>query len=521
MPPVLERQSARALTVLLIAVAAAACGKPSSQDSRSTPAARSAVPARAESAAPIAVQEDTSAGEPLPLEFQAARGLILGKWTGDLDGMIERRLVRVLTSYSKTFYFVDKGTERGLVYDAFRMFENDLNKSLKNKNVKVHVVIVPVAHDELIPALLDGRGDVVATGTLVNEFRRQQVDFTDPTRTGVSVIPVTGPGAPPVARVEDLAGREVYIRPSMVASQNVERFNAELARKGLPPAKIRPAPEVLADEDILEMVNAGLAPTTLAFDYMADFWKQTFPNLVLNTTAAVKTGGEVAWMVRKGSPRLKEALNGFLARNPQGSAGRNMLFQKYLKNVKYARDATSQAERAKFEQTVSLFRKYGDKYSLDYLLVMAQAYQESQLDQDAKSAVGAVGVMQLMPTTGQEMKVGDIRRLEPNVHAGVKYMRFMIDKYYANAPMDRVDKGLFTFASYNAGPGRIAQLRQRAANRGLDPNKWFNNVEVVAAETIGRETVQYVANIYKYYLAYQMLSQYGQRREAAKMAARK
>jgi len=468
-----------------------------------------------------AFQKDTQEA-PAAVQSQTAAAPILRQWTGDLDGMIERRVIRFLTTYSKTNYFVDKGTQRGLVYDFIRLFEDDLNKKLKNKNIRVHAMILPVSHDDLIPALLEGRGDIVAAGMMITDPRKEQVDFSNPTFTGISVIVVTGPGAPPIARVEDLAGKELYIRMSMVTQQGVKRFNDELAKKGLPPVKIRPAPEVLADEDILEMVNAGLVKATLAFDYIAEFWQQVFPKIVLNRGAAVKTDGQIAMMIRKNSPQIKAELNAFLARYPEGSLQRNMLLQKYLKSVKYAKDATSGTERAKLEQTVAFFRKYGEKYSLDYLLMMAQGYQESQLDQNAKSAVGAIGVMQVMPATGKELGVGDITQLEPNIHAGVKYIRFMIDRYYANEPMDRINKGLFAFASYNAGPGRISQLRKRAAERGLDPNKWFNNVEVVAAESIGRETVQYVANIYKYYLAYQMyMEEQEQRLKAKEEAAKK
>jgi membrane-bound lytic murein transglycosylase MltF len=463
---------------------------------------------------------DETREAPTALQSQTARETITRKWTGDMDGMIQRRIIRVLTAYSKTNYFVDKGTQRGLVYDSFRLFEDDLNKKLKNKNIRVEVFLLPVAHDELIPALLEGRGDIVAAGTMITDPRKEQVDFTNPTRTGVSTIVVTGPGAPPIARIEDLAGKEVYMRASMTTPQGVERFNAELAKKGLPPVKIRPAPEVLADEDILEMVNAGLVKTTIAFDYIAEFWQKVFPKLVLNRGATVKTDGQIAMMFRKNSPQLKAELNSFLARYPEGSLRRNVLLQKYLENVKYAKEATSPAARAKLESTVATFRKYGEKYSLDYLLMMAQGYQESQLDQNAKSHVGAIGVMQVMPATGAQQKVGDITKIEPNIHAGVKYIRFMMDQYYANEPMDKLNKGLFTFAAYNAGPGRINQLRQRAAKRGLDPNKWFNNVEVVAAESIGRETVQYVANIYKYYLAYQMYMEgHEQRLKVKKEAA--
>ncbi len=452
-------------------------------------------------------------------EGRAALAPFLGDWTGDLDGMIQRRVIRVLTTYSKTNYFVDGGEQHGLVYESIKLFEDDLNKKLEKKSIRVYTVIVPVSADDLIPALLEGRGDIVAAGTMVSDSRRERVDFANPTRTGVSAIVITGPGAPPVARIDDLAGREVYLRLSMAAPHAVERFNAELAAKGLPPVRVRAAPEVLADEDILEMVNAGLVQNTIAFDFVAEFWQQVLPAIVLNRGAAVKTDGQIAMMVRKNSPLLKGELNAFLARYPQGSLQRNVLLQRYLKDIHYAKQATSAAEQAKFKGTLAFFRKYGKQYSLDSLLMVAQGYQESQLNQNAKSRVGAVGVMQVMPATGKELKVGDIRKIEPNIHAGVKYVRLMMDQSYADEPMDPLNKTLFTFASYNAGPARIKHLRQGAADRGLDPNKWFNNVEILAAESIGRETVQYVANIYKYYLAYEMLTDEDEQRLKAKRNA--
>ena len=488
----------------------------------SSPKPASTLQAPAASAKPGA-QQTTADGEFGPAdEDGTVQGIplkvVAQKWKGDLDGMIERRLIRVLTVYSKTTFFVDKGAQLGMVPDAFKLFEDDLNKRLKNKNVIVHVVIVPLAADELIPALLDGRGDIVSAGKVATEWRREQVDFTNATRTGISSIVVTGPGVPPLKSLDDLAGKEVYVRASDVSAKNVAEFNARLAAAGKAPVRIKPAPEVLSDEDLLEMVNAGLAPMTVVDDYIAEFWKQVFPDLVLNTSFAVRTDGETAMMIRKGSPKLAAELNAFLARYPEGSLKRNVLFQKYLKNVKFAKGATSGKDRERFRQTVAFLRKYSGKYKLDYLLMAAQGYQESGLDQSRKSAVGAVGVMQVMPATGKDMKVGDIRQMEPNIHAGVKYMRFMMDNFYANEPMDDLNKGLFTFASYNAGPGRIRQLRARAAKRGLDANRWFNNVELLAAESIGRETVQYVSNIYKYYLAYKLLTE--QQAERARVKAR-
>jgi membrane-bound lytic murein transglycosylase MltF len=410
---------------------------------------------------------------------------------------------------------VDRATQRGLAYEVGRLFEEDLNKKkLKTKHVRVHVLFVPMARDQIIPALREGRGDVAMANLTITPERLKQVDFSDPTARNVSEIVVTGPGGEPIKTLEDLAGKEVYVRKSSSFYESLEKVNADFAKAAKAAVKVRLAPENLEMEDILEMVNAGLVKVTIADDHIAKFWKQIFTKLVLHPDAAIRTGGDIGWMIRKDSPQLTTELNAFLARYPEGSSRRTQLLQKYLKSTKYAKEATSKDEIAKFERTIEFFRKYGDRYDMDFLLMMAQGYQESQLNQEAKSPVGAIGVMQVMPPTGKDMNVGDITQIEPNIHAGVKYMRFMMDQFYENEPMDRLNKGLFTFASYNAGPGRVQQLRKQADKRGLDPNVWFNNVELIAAEKIGRETVTYVANIYKYYLAYRMVEE--ERAERAK-----
>ena len=442
-------------------------------------------------------------------------------WTGDLDGMIQRRQIRILAPYSKTFYFIDRGAQYGLAYEVGRVFEDDLNQKLNNKHIRVHVVFVPVDRDQIIPSLLEGRGDIAMANLTITPERLKQVDFTDPTRRNVAEIVVTGPASAPIPTVRELSGQEVYVRPSSSFRESLEQLNAEFAKAGQAPMKLRLAPEDLEIEDILEMVNAGLVKATIADDYVAAFWQKIFPKIVLNKNTAIRTGGEIGWMIRKDSPQLKAELNAFLTRYPEGSARRNLLLQKYWKNANYVKDAASQEERAKFEQMANFFRQYSDQYRLDDLLMAAQGYQESRLDQNVKSKVGAIGVMQVMPATGKELQVGDIRQIEPNIHAGVKYMRFMMDRYYEQEPMDVLNKGLFTFAAYNAGPRRIAQLRKEAAQRGLNPNIWFNHVEQIAAEKIGRETVTYVSNIYKYYLAYKLLTEEREERAQIKESLKK
>ncbi|HTS00936.1 MAG TPA: transglycosylase SLT domain-containing protein, partial [Thermoanaerobaculia bacterium] len=318
--------------------------------------------------------------------------------------------------------------------------------------------------------------------------------------------------------IDDLSGRSVYVRKGSIYHESVEKLNADLVKRGKPPAKLKFAPDSLEDEDLLEMANAGLVPYVVVDDYLARFWATVLPALKTHPDIALRSGGQVAWAMRKNSPLLKAEVDAFLAKYPEGSATRNMLFSKYLKSTKFVKSAASRQELEKFEAMIRYFRTYSDKYDMDYLLMAAQGYQESQLNQTVKSPVGAVGVMQVMPATGQELKVGDIAQIEPNIHAGVKYMRFMIDQYFEKEPMDRLNKGLFAFAAYNAGPNRIMSLRKVAAQRGLDPNVWFNNVEVVASEKVGRETVTYVSNIYKYYIAYKLVLEEREERQRAREA---
>jgi membrane-bound lytic murein transglycosylase MltF len=425
---------------------------------------------------------------------------ITEKWTGDLDGMIHRRYVRVATTYNDTNYFIDKGVQRGTVYESMKLFENELNAKLKSKHV--YVVFIPMSRDSLLPALVEGRADVAAAALTVTAERQKLVDFSQPTRAGIDEIVVTGPGAPNVASLEDLSGHEVFVRKSSTYYENLASLNAQLKSKGNKEVTLKPAPETLEDDDLLEMVNAGLAKITVVDNYMAEFWKQLLPNLVLHPEVAVAKGSVLGIAMRKNSPQLMAAANGWIRKHGPKTVFGNMMTQRYLKNTQFAKSATSSAGLARFQQTVELFRKYGGQYEIDYLLMMAQGFQESGLDQNVKSPVGAIGVMQVMPETGKKLAVGDVRKVEANIHAGVKYIRLMMNTYFENQPMDRFNKAVFTFAAYNAGPNRIRQLQREASKRGLDSNIWFDNVERIASERIGRETVTYVRNIYKYYIAY-------------------
>lgn len=429
-----------------------------------------------------------------------ALGQIKKPWTGSLEGMIKRRVIRALVVYNKTGYFLDGARQMGVTYEALKRFEAELNRKLGARHLKIHIVFIPVARDQLLPYLVEGRGDIAAANLTITSDRLKTADFTDPFYDGVKELVVTGPGAPPLKSLDDLSGRTIYVRRSSSYYNSLMKLNRKLKEAGRALVRIQEADERLETEDILEMANAGLIPITAADNYLADFWSQIFPKIKVHRDLALRSGGKLAWAVRKGDVKLKEALNRFIKKNKKGTLFGNVLLRRYLRSTKWVRNSMSPEHMKRFGRTIKFFRKYAGKYGFDWLMITALAYQESGLDQSKRSPAGAVGVMQLLPSTaaGPPVSIKNIIKLNNNIHAGVKYLRFIYDRYFkGQKDMSALNKVLFTFASYNAGPARVAGLRKKAARMGLDPNKWFQNVEAAAARDIGRETVQYVSNIFK------------------------
>lgn len=434
---------------------------------------------------------------------------ILDNWTGDFDGMVERQRIRVLVAYSKTFYFLDGAHQRGLSYEQLRAFERHVNQQLGRRTLKVRVVFIPVSRDELISGLVKGRGDIAAANLTITPERLKRVDFSDPLLKGVSEIVVTGPAAPKLESLNDLAGKNIHVRPSSSYYQHLVRLNRIFRKAGRAEIKLIPADENLEDEDLLEMVNAGLLPMIVMDSHKAEFWEQIFEDIKLHREIAVNAGGKIAWAFRKNSPKLQKVVNAFVKKSKKGTLLGNVLFNRYLKDTQYVENALSKKEIQKFQFTIGLFKKYADRYGFDWLMVAALGYQESKLDQSKRSPAGAIGVMQILPSTARDKNVGipEIHKLESNIHAGVKYLHFLHRRYFQDPEATKLNQWLMTFAAYNAGPARVRRLRAEAASMGLDSNIWFRNVELVAAKRIGRETVQYVSNIFKYYIAYSLITE--------------
>lgn len=427
---------------------------------------------------------------------------------GDFDKMLERRLVRIVLPYSRTLFFNDKGRERGLAAELARDFEHFLNKKYAKKLGKrpLTVVLIPRTRDALLTDVVRGMADIAIGNLTVTEERQKIVDFVaSEDMRRISEILVTGPKSAVIQNINDLAGRTVHVRKASSYYESIVSLNARFQKEGKRQVKIVLVPDALEDEDMMEMLNAGLFEYIVVDDWKAKLWAQILPKIKPRHDIVLRSEGRTGWAIRKGSPQLekeiREAANLYVKKMGVMEARLANLNKK----IKQIKDPTRSSDWKRFEQIIALFRKYGEKYNFDPLMLAAQGYQESMLNQNKRSHVGAIGVMQIMPATGTEMKVGKISVTENNIHAGTKYMDQIMSKYFPDAKFDEMNRTLFAFASYNAGPGRISSMRRLAEQKGFDPYKWFNNVEVVTAQKVGIETTTYVRNIFKYYAAYKLL----------------
>ena len=428
--------------------------------------------------------------------------------TGDFDDMVRRNEIRALAPYSKTFYYLDGAEQRGLSYELLKAFEAHVNKSLNRGALQVKVIIIPTPRDRLIPDLIAGHGDIAIGNLTITPGRQKYVDFSKPFHTGISEILVTAPGTHRIQTLDDLCGKTVYVRRSSSYFESLQLMNRRFRTERKKPIDIVSVNEILEDEDILEMMNAGIIPMTVIDSHKARFWKDVFRDLTFHDRIIFRENGEIAWAVRKSSPKLKARINAFKKTHQEGTLMGNLLMNRYLGADQWVVNPMEKKAFSRFEGSVALFKKYAKKYHFDWRMIAALAFQESRINQSScQGPGGAVGMMQMLPETAADpnVDINDIDIAERNIHAGVKYLRFLRDRYFENQPMSPLNKMLFTIACYNAGPAKIICLRKQADRMKVDPNVWFDNIEIVAARRLGRETVSYVGNIYKYYIAYSLI----------------
>jgi len=436
-------------------------------------------------------------------------------WSGDMDplGSSHRRFIRVAVPVSRTLYFNDGPDQHGIAYDALEAFQRTLAARTAPGVTPQQIVIIPTERDRLLPSLHAGHAEIAIGAFTVTEARSQAVAFSHPTLTKVHHVVVASRDEPPMARLEDLSGREVHVRRSSGYFEDLTRLNARLRQARREPVTIVEVDEALEDEDVLQMVDAGIVPLTITNTLYAAFWRQVYDRLHVYDALDVRRDGTIAWAVRREARQLLKVVDDFVDSHKGGTVFGDLLLARYLGSAARLHNPGAADDLRRFRATAGILQKYARQYRFDWLVIAAQAYEASRLDQSRTSRVGAVGVMQITPAAAAEVGIHDVSTVDRNVHAGVKYLRFVVDRDYANEPVDRLNKALFAFASYKAGPERVQRLRAKARALGLSPNVWFNNVEVVAAREVGRDTVDYVSNIYKYHVAFRTIVARQERQE--------
>jgi membrane-bound lytic murein transglycosylase F len=425
----------------------------------------------------------------------------------DLAKIKEHQVLRVLTRNNASSYFLWRGELQGFEFELARHFAEQHKLRLE--------MVVPPSHDLLIPWLRQGRGDIIAASISNTDERQQEgIEFSRPYNT-ISEI-VVSRSDDTIDNAEQLAGRSVVIRRSSAYWQSLET----LQQQGIA-LELIAAPEESETEDLIAQVASGEIDLTVADSHILDIeltWRD-------DVRAAFALGErQHGWIVRQDNPELLKAINTFHQEEYRGLFY-NVTYDKYFKNSKQILSHIEERADTTENQTLSPFdelvRKHAEHYGFDWRLIVSQMYQESRFDPDAKSWVGALGLLQVMPRTANEFGIKDLRAPDSGLHAGVQYLDWLLKRF--EPELNIGERTWFALAAYNAGVGHVRDARRLAKQQHWNPDLWFDNVEkamlllsnkqyankATHGYVRGNEPVNYVRQIRDRYLAYIELKEGG------------
>ncbi|MDG2996998.1 lytic transglycosylase F [Vibrio parahaemolyticus] len=431
-------------------------------------------------------------------------------YVGDLEKLKEKKAIRILVSADLGFYYIQNGKPKGIISELIYELERYLRKNKKTIDIQV----IPVARNELIPKLIAGYGDVIVSNLTITNERKDQITFSDPVRENVSEIIVTNRKYSNIKTVDDLSGLDVWVRQSSSYHKSLTKVNNYFSIQNKPLINILFLDEIIQDYEILDMISVGIIDVTVLDRHKSGMWGNIFPGVTFHHQITIRENAQIAWGIRQNSPQLEDAVNKFIKEVRIGTLFGNVVNERYLENDKWLRKFLNRKNAERSKELLDIFYLYSQEYQFNHLLMLAQGFQESGLNQNVISHMGAVGIMQILPTTARHraVNISNIYEEEPNIHAGVKYMHYLRKNFFNDEGISDDDIIYFCLAAYNAGPGNIEKMRRLAKEKGYDHNVWFGNVEVVTRQYIGLEPIRYVSHINHYFIAYKLLDRLNSRR---------
>lgn len=432
-------------------------------------------------------------------------------YTGGLKTIEKKKVIRVLVAVDLGFYYIEDGQPKGILAELLYHME----KYFKKNKVKINIQIIPVNRDELIPYLMEGYGDVIVANLTVTDSRKKEISFTHPILKDISEFVINNISSPPINSLEDLSGQRIWVRKSSSYYSSLLKVNKALKKENLPEAIIEVIDETIQDFEVVEMVNLGLINATVLDSHKTKIWQSKMQNIQINRDYPIREDSEIAWAIRKKSPKLLVLMNKYIKTVKSGTLLGNIIHDRYLEKQKWLNKFLSPEKMDKVRALSDTFYEYSTQYDMNYLMTIAQGYQESGLDQSKISNKGAVGIMQVLPSTAKDRAVNitDIYNARNNIHAGIKYMAYLRKHFFSGSGIDHDNQVYLSLAAYNAGPGNMRKMRRYAERGGYDPDVWFNNVEIVTRRYIGLEPVKYVRNIARYYIIYKQLAELNEQRQ--------
>ncbi len=416
---------------------------------------------------------------------------------GGLDKILKKKYFRVLTTRNPYDYYIYQGNTKGIQYEMVKEFTEHLNKKfVKKGELRIVFEMIPVDFDQLIPMLNEGKGDIIAVGLTKTPARKKLIDFTNPYRKVDDVI-ITRKA---LAK-EPWKGKTFHVQENSSYMNMLTKASAD----GL--VNVKTVDANFNAADLMEFVSLKKFDYTLVNSFWAETISKRFDNLVILEEKPFRKQVEISWAVRKNNHQLRKEINLFLPKVKKGSFLGNLLGYKYFHDIGKIQSADFDIETSTISKYDKTLKKYAQKYGLDWRLLAGLCYQESRFKQNIKNKWGAIGLFQVKQMTADEPYVGisDIsgkKNFDNNVHAGVKYLAWIKKRYFdPKKKMGEEARLRMMMAAYNAGPRRVLQAINKTKKMGLDPNKWFRNVELAMLKLGYPEPVIYVSEINKHYVS--------------------